>query len=131
MVLTKNGTRKEGINNLAVSELIRIVKVRNYTLSNFDLPFVVALSVSIVAVILTYIDMRRRLKQEREFSKSMANLINTLREELELFRKQSRTSEDIQRQRLLAQREQQQWNRIKDFASAIGWILEHAEDDEE
>jgi len=84
------------------------------------LPFVVALSVSIIAVILTYIDMRRRLKQEREFSKSMANLINILREELELFGKQSRTSEDIQRQRFLARREQQQWNRIKDFASAIG-----------
>lgn len=75
--------------------------------------------------------MRRRLKQEREFSQSMANLINTLREELELFRKQSKTSEDLTRQRLLAQREQQQWNRMKDVAKTIGWILEHAVDDEE
>lgn len=82
-------------------------------------------------VILTYVDMRRRLKQEREFSQSMANLINTLREELELFRKQSKTSEDLTRQRLLAQREQQQWNRMKDVAKTIGWILEHAVDDEE
>lgn len=39
---------------------------------------IVTISVSIVAVAITYVDMRRRLKQEREFSKSMANLINTL-----------------------------------------------------
>jgi len=100
-------------------------------LSVFDLPFILTLGVSIVAVILSYIDMRRRLKQERKFSRSMANLISTLREELELFRKQSTTSEDIKRQKLLGQREQQQWNRMKDIAKAIGWILEHAEDEEE
>jgi len=100
-------------------------------LSGFDLPFILTLSISIVAVILTYIDIRRRLRQEREFSQSMANLINTLREELELFRKQSMTSEDVKRQKLLAQREQQQWNRIKDVAKAIGWFLEQAEDEEE
>jgi len=100
-------------------------------LLNFDLPFVLTLSVSVIAVILTYVDMRRRLTQEREFSQSMAKLINTLREELKLLRKQSMTSEDIQRQKLLAQREQQQWNRMKDFAKAIGWILEHAEGDYE
>lgn len=35
----------------------------------------------------------------------------------------------MKRQRLLAQREQQQWNQIKDVAKAIGWILEHAEED--
>lgn len=100
-------------------------------MSGFDLPFILTLSISIVAVILTYIDIRRRLRQEREFSQSMANLINTLREELELFRKQSMTSEDVKRQKLLAQREQQQWNRIKDVAKAIGWFLEQAEDEEE
>lgn len=100
-------------------------------MSDFDLPFIFTLGVSIVAVILSYIDMRRRLKQEREFSQSMANLVNTLREELELFRKQSMTSEDMKRQKLLAQREQQQWNRMKDIAKAIGWILEHAEDEYE
>jgi len=75
--------------------------------------------------------MRLRLKKEREFSQSMANLINTLREELRLFRKQSKTSEDIERQKLLAQREQQQWNRMKDVGKLIGWLLEHTEDEEE
>lgn len=113
-------------------ELIRIEKLKEpRVLSNFDLPFILTLSVSIVAVILFYIDMRRRLKQEQEFSQSMANLINTLREELELFRKQSKTSEDIKRQKLLAQREQQQWKQIKDIAKAIGLFLDHAEDEDE
>lgn len=99
-------------------------------LSDFDLPFVLSISVSIVAVFLTYLDMRRRLKQEREFSQSMANLVNTLREELELFRKQSKTNEDLRRQELLAKREKQQWKQITDIAKGIGWFLEHAEDNE-
>lgn len=100
-------------------------------LSNFDLPFVVTISVSIIAVVLTYVDMRRRLKQEREFSQSMANLVNTLREELELFRKQSKTNEDLKRQELLIQQGQQQWNQIKDIGKLIGWVFEQAKDDED
>lgn len=71
-------------------------------MADFDLPFILTLSVSIVAVIVSYIDMRRRLKQERELSQLMANLINTLREELKLFKKQSKTSEDIKRRKRLA-----------------------------
>ena len=100
-------------------------------MSDFDLAFGLSLSVSIIAVVLTYVDMRRRLKQEREFSQSMADLLKTLKEELELFRKHSSTTEDIERQKLLAEREQQQYNRLKDFAKAIGWILEHSEENEE
>ena len=86
------------------------------------------LSVSIIAVILSYIDMRRRLKQEQEASQSMAELINTLREELELFRKRSMTNEELQRQKVLVQREKQQWKQITDIGKAIGWILEYSED---
>jgi hypothetical protein len=87
---------------------------------DFDLPFVLTISVSIIAVVITYVDMRRRLKQEREFSKSMANLINTLREELQLFRK---PTEDLAR-------EKQQWKQLTDIAKGIGWFLEHMEDNE-
>ena len=94
-------------------------------LSDFDLPFILSISVSVFAVILTYMDMRRRLKQEREFSKSMAELINTLRE------KSKTSTEDIAKQNLLAQREEQQWNRLKDIAKAIGWIIEHSEENED
>ena len=97
-------------------------------MSDFDLPFALTIAVSIIAVILTYIDMRRRLKQEREFSQSMAKLIDTLREELKLFRN---PSQDTARQNLLAQREEQQWNRLKDVGKAIGWLFEQAEDDEQ
>jgi len=108
------------------------------TIENMDIETIVisivTISVSIIAVAITYIDMRRRLKQEREFSQSMANLINTLREELEIFRKQSKTSEDIKRQELLFKQGQQQWKQITDIGRAIGKILEYAgnaEDNEE
>lgn len=100
-------------------------------MSDFDLVTILTLCVSIVAVILTYIDMRRRLKQEQEFSKSMGRLINTLREELQLFRKKSMTNDDLKRQQLLAQKGQQQWKRMKDVARGIGWFLDRMEDTEE
>jgi hypothetical protein len=99
--------------------------------SDFDLPFVFTISVSIIAVAITYLDMRRRLKQEREFSQSMANLINTLREELELFRKQSKTSEDIKREELLFKQGKQQWNQIKDIGKLLGWVFKQAQSEEE
>jgi hypothetical protein len=98
---------------------------------DFNILSISTLCISIVAVILTYVDMRRRLKQEREFSMSMADLINTLREELEIFRKQSITSGKSKRQQLLAQREDKQWSRMKDVAKAIGWMLEHSQEEEE
>jgi hypothetical protein len=97
-------------------------------LADFDLPFILTISVSAIMVVITYVDMRRRLKQEREFNKTMANLVNTMRQELELFRK---PNEDLARQHLLAQREKQQWKQITDIAKGIGWILEHAEDNGE
>jgi len=97
-------------------------------LSDLDVASALTLSVSIIAVILSYIDMRRRLKQEQEASQSMAELINTLREELELFRKRSMTNEELQRQKVLVQREKQQWKQITDIGKAIGWILEYSED---
>jgi hypothetical protein len=100
-------------------------------LSDFDLLGILSLLVAIVGVGFAYFDMRRRLKTEREFGKSMANLVNTLRQELELFRKQSKTTEDIERQKLLAQQAQQQWKQVTDVGKAIGWLLEHAEDNEE
>ena len=75
--------------------------------------------------------MRRRLKQEQEFSKSMANLINTLREELELFRKQSMTSEDLKRQELLFKQGQQQWKQITDIGKLVGWVIKQAKNEED
>lgn len=96
-----------------------------------DVTFLLTFGVSLATVILFYVDTRRRLKQEREASQTMAMLINTLREELELFRKQSKTGEDLKRQKILAQREKQQWKQITDIGKAIGWILEHTEDENE
>ncbi len=94
---------------------------------------IVTVCVSIIAVILAYVDMRRRLKEQQEFSKLFMKLLDTLREELKLFKKQSKgvssTKQELAREKLLAQREGQQWKQIKDVGKAIGWILEHSEDD--
>jgi hypothetical protein len=98
-------------------------------LTDFDLPFILSISISIVAVILTYVDMRRRLKQEREFSQSMVVLINTLREELQLFRKQSSANMDLELLKILTEREQQQWKRIMELGKATG-TFKHTNDDE-
>ena len=65
-------------------------------MANLDIAFIITTAIAIIAVILSYIDMRRRLKQEQEASKAMASLINTLREELELFRVQSKRTEDLE-----------------------------------
>ena len=96
-------------------------------MADLDVTFLLTFGVSLVAVIISYVDMRRRFKKQQEFSKSFVGLVNTLREELQLFRKKSMTSDDLKRQKLLAQKEQQQWKRMSDIAKAIGWILEHAE----
>jgi hypothetical protein len=96
----------------------------------FEFLPIVSLCVSVVAVILTYVDMRKRLSQEQEFSKSMATLITTLREELKLFRKPS-SSNDIEKQKLLFKKEQHQWNQLKDVAKAVGWFMEQAENEED
>jgi hypothetical protein len=100
-------------------------------LSDFDLPFALSLLVSVAMVVITYVDMRRRLKQEREFSQSMANLINTLREELQLFRKHSMSDEDLKRQELLVKKGEQQWKQITDIAKGIYRVLKDSEENEE
>jgi len=91
-------------------------------LADFNLPFIVSTSIAIVVVILTYVDMRRRLKQEQEFSKSMAELINTLREELQLFRKQSSVNLDLELLKILTEREELQWKRIMELGKATGYF---------
>jgi len=99
----------------------------------FEFISIITVCVSIIAVILAYVDMRRRLKEQQEFSKLFMKLLDTLREELKLFKKQSKgvssTKQELAREKLLAQREGQQWKQIKDVGKAIGWILEHTEDD--
>jgi hypothetical protein len=61
-------------------------------------------------------------------------LVDTLREELKLFRGQpkrvSATKQELEKQKNLAQKEQQR-NQLKDITKGIGWILEHTEKEEE
>lgn len=93
-------------------------------MADFDLPFIVTISVPIIAVVITYVDMRRRSKQEREFSKSMVELISTLREELQLFRKQSSINTDLELLKILTAREELQWKRAMELGKATG-VFKH------
>lgn len=100
---------------------------------DFDLPFLLTFGVSLAMVLIAYIDMRKRLKEQQAFSKLSMELLGTLKEELKLFREKpkgvSTTKQELKRQKILADREKQQWKQMKDVAKAIGWILEHTEDD--
>ncbi len=99
------------------------------TISNLSDPtFWIPTLISIIAVFLFYIDMRHRLKQEQEASKSMLNLINVMREELNLFREQITkgrlTNEELERQKLLQRQQEQKWRQAKDIFKGIKWLAE-------
>ena len=99
------------------------------TISNLSDPtFWIPTLISIIAVFLFYIDMRQRLKQEQEASKSMLNLINVMREELNLFIEQITkgrlTNEELERQKLLQRQQEQKWRQAKDIFKGIKWLAE-------
>lgn len=98
-----------------------------------DFTFWLPFGVSIVAVIisfLTYLVMRRGLQQESEVSRSLIELVSTLREQLDLVRRGQLSTAEIKRQRLLQRREELQWRKFRDLAKGIGWLLEQASDEE-
>jgi hypothetical protein len=103
-------------------------------LSLVDFTFWIPQLIALTAVVLTYVDMRRRQKQDREFAEAQAELIDTFREELELFRKQlnqggrpNLSNDELEQQKLLQRRSEQQWRQMRDLGKAIGWILKHSE----
>lgn len=86
-------------------------------------------------VILFYIDMRRRLKQEQDASKSMWDLISIMREELTLFREQigrgRLSNEEFERQKLLQRQQEQKWRQARDIFKGIKWLAENVDDTED
>ena len=98
-----------------------------------DPTFWIPTVISIVAVVLFYVDMRWRLKQEQAASISMLGLISAMREELQLFREQlskgKLTSEELERQKLLQGKQEHQWRIARDFFKGIGRLLERSEDE--
>jgi hypothetical protein len=100
-----------------------------------DPTFWIPTVISGIMVILFYIDMRRRLKQEQEASKSMLNLINLMREELILFREQINkgrlSNGELERQKLLQRQQELKWRQTKDILKGIKWLADIAGTDEE
>jgi hypothetical protein len=68
-----------------------------------DPAFWIPTAISIIAVVLFYLDMRWRIKREEKASGELAQVVVLLKEELDLFRKQERggqlSSHELQRQR--------------------------------
>jgi ATP-dependent Zn protease len=67
-----------------------------------DPTFWIPTAISIVAVLLFYLDMRGRIKREEKASTEMAQMMKVLKDELDLFRSQRQagkvTSQDIAKQ---------------------------------
>jgi hypothetical protein len=100
-----------------------------------EITFWIPVIISVFAVILFYVDMRRRLKQEQDASKSMLDLINVMREELTLFREQigrgKLSNEEFERQKLLQRQEELKWRKARDIVKGIKWLAENVDDTED
>jgi len=86
-------------------------------LSLMDLSFWIPQFISITAVIISYVDMRRRVKNEREFSEALAKYVQILW--------------NLKEEELRQQKDRQQWQKYKDIAKAFGWIWERFEEYED
>lgn len=96
-----------------------------------DPTFWIPTIISLIAVILFYIDMRSRLKQEEDASKSMLDLINIMKDELQLFREQMNkgkpSSEELERQKLLQRQEELKWREARDIIKGIKRLADIAD----
>ena len=87
-----------------------------------DPTFWVPAIISVVGLILVYLDMRRRQTSDREASKIMFDLIATMRQELQLIKQQIGSSGITSQQSLLQRKEQAEWKRLTDLAKGISWL---------
>ena len=81
-----------------------------------DPTFWIPTAISMVAVVLLYLDMRGRIKREETTSTELAQLVKVMREELELFRKQTQggqlTTQELLRQRTLQSQSDATWKNL-------------------
>ena len=96
-----------------------------------DPTFWIPTFISIIALILVYVDMRGRQTSDREASKVMFGLITTMREELQLLRQQIGSAGLTSQQALLQKKEQAQWKRLIDIAKGFAWVWKEWKESEE
>lgn len=79
--------------------------------------------------------MRWRVKKEQAASASMAQMVNLMREELDLFRKQIQSghlsSQEIERQKLLQRQGELQWRKTLDAIKGLKWLAKLAKEFDE
>jgi hypothetical protein len=92
-----------------------------------DPTFWIPTVISIIAVIITLIEVRHAMKQEK-LSKTMLDLVNDMRKELRIFRvqanKSSLSSEELKKQQLLLREQEQKWKQVNDLAKGFKWFVE-------
>ncbi len=93
-----------------------------------DPTFWIPTAISIVAVLLFYLDMRWRIKREEKTSVEMAQMIRVLKQELELFRKQAEgghlTSQELQKQKALQSQSDTIWKGVMNALKAAKLVKE-------
>jgi hypothetical protein len=101
----------------------------------YDPTFWIPTVISLVAVVLAYMDIRRRQTQDRIASQATLSFIATLKRELQLVRNQLAqgfvSNELLAQQRLAQKREQDAWNRLVDIAKGIGWFMDRMDFEDE
>jgi hypothetical protein len=99
-----------------------------------DLSFWVPALISVAAVVLSYVDLRFRQKQEKAASRATTDLILAMRQEIQILQRRieiGATNNELIRQQELAHRQEQEaWNRLKDVAKGVGWLLERASEEQ-
>ena len=95
-----------------------------------DLAFWIPTIISIIAVILFYVDMRWRLKQDHDASKSMLNLIQLMSHEHKLFREERSlgrlSNESLAQQKLLQEQQKLQLRQTLATIQGIKWLADIA-----
>jgi len=93
-----------------------------------DPTFWIPTFVSGLGVLLVYVDMRRRQTSDRDASRIMFGLINTMKQELQLIRQKVGSAGITSQQSLLQRKEQTQWKQLTDLARGFAWLVERWEE---
>ena len=96
-----------------------------------DPTFWIPTIISLIAVLLFYVDTRRRQKADREAGETMVSLIRTMGKELDLIKQQIGQSGMTKQQIALQKNEELDWKKLKDIAKGVGWIFDRLNEDDD
>src|SRR5579872_6586383 len=89
-----------------------------------DPTFWIPTIISIIAISVSYLDVRRRQHSDREATEALLALIKTMKEELDLLEKQSTDRTDLSKAALLQKQEEANWRKLRDIGKGVKWFLD-------